>query len=657
MNGNFYDRVNVYHVTTGTNLGDWDFWYDGRSLANNIAAGDSINRSHTLTLPDGPTAVGDLRFTVTSDIYNYVFERTAAGITGEGNNASSVILNSTLASYADLRVENLAVTPSTPETGSTIHITWSDANHGTNATEANFHDRVRVVNTSTGTTLLDQWLQYSGAAIGAGSSLDRSYDFRIPDGPGGVGVLQVSIYSDINGNVYEYLVGTSAEANNDASTTVTSTLAMYADLEVSNLAISPATLHSGDAVTITWNDLNNGNLASGAYNNLVSVWNNNTGNWMTYTAVSAGSVAAGGSAARSFTFTLPDGNAGVGSLTFRITNDWSGQVYEYNPSGTGESNNDDHSLDVVSSIAPYPDLVVQELAVNGGLVSGGVMHISWKDVNAGSASADASWDDFVQVVNTRTGRTLLSTTVHHNAASEGGVGAAASLMRAYGFTLPDGSAGVCALEITVVSDWHNHQYEYNAAGTGNSNNGATINTSSSIGVYADLQVQNLVLTPDTGLQSGGVLHIEWDDANTGNAAAASSWYDRIVVVNTTTGATVLDTDVHHNVSTEGVLAAGATFARSYDFLLPDGNAGVGELQVTVTTDAYGYQYEFNGNGIAASTAESNNSATADTRSTIAPYADLLVQDLVATPSSLQTGEVLHMTCKDVNDVTRSTNDS
>ena len=85
-----------------------------------------------------------------------------------GNNASSVIRSSTLSSYADLVVENLAATPSNPQTGSTLHISWSDANHGTNATEANFYDRVRVVNTSTGTTLLDTWQQYTGAAIGAG---------------------------------------------------------------------------------------------------------------------------------------------------------------------------------------------------------------------------------------------------------------------------------------------------------------------------------------------------------------------------------------------------------------------------------------------------------------------------------------------------------
>ena len=168
MDGYFYDRVNVYNVTTNTNLGDTDYWYDGRAQGANIAVGGSIARQATVTLPNGPSAVGELRFTVTGDIYNYVFERTTAGASGESNNASSVTRTSILASYADLRVDSVVATPGNPETGSNLHISWTDANHGTNATEANFYDRVRVVNTSTGTTLLDTWQHYSGAASNTG---------------------------------------------------------------------------------------------------------------------------------------------------------------------------------------------------------------------------------------------------------------------------------------------------------------------------------------------------------------------------------------------------------------------------------------------------------------------------------------------------------
>src|SRR5437763_1798005 len=80
----------------------------------------------------------------------------------------------------------------------------------------------------------------------------RSYDFRLPDGLAGVGVLQVSVTTDINNNVFEYLSGVDAEANNDASISVTSHIAQYADLQVRDLALSPASPQSGNAVTLTW---------------------------------------------------------------------------------------------------------------------------------------------------------------------------------------------------------------------------------------------------------------------------------------------------------------------------------------------------------------------------------------------------------------------
>src|SRR5262249_31951065 len=60
------------------------------------------------------------------------------------------------------------------------------------------------------------------------------------------------------------------------------------------------------------------------------------------------------------------------------------------------------------------------------------------------------------------------------------------------------------------------------------------------GAYDDGYADNLALTlfPDTsssGLQSGGLVLVAWNDANTGNGATAGSWVDRITVRNTTTG--------------------------------------------------------------------------------------------------------------------------
>ncbi|MCC6473479.1 MAG: Ig-like domain-containing protein, partial [Burkholderiales bacterium] len=621
MDGYFYDRVNVFNVTTGTNLGNYDYLYDGRPLGAAIGAGAGVPRSATIALPDGPSAVGELRFTVTSDAHGHVFERTTGGASGEGNNSASVTHSATLASYPDLRVQNLAVTPDSPESGQVIHIAWEDVNLGTEVTGSNFYDRIRVVNTSTGATLLDDWQLYNGAAIGVGEAAARSRDLRLPDGPAGVGTIQVTITTDINHNVYEYLVGLDAEANNSASASVASPLAMYPDLQVENLMVTPGVLQSGNAVTLDWTDRNTGNLASGAYNNLVTVQNTGTGEWLVYQAVAAGAVDAGGSQARSFGFTLPDGDRGVGHLAIGISNDWNNAVFEYNAAGTGETNNS-ASASADSSIAPYADLVVQGLNVTpAGLTSGGTMTIAWNDYNNGTLSAAASWNDRVLVVNTTTGATLLNHTVHH-AAADGALGAGSSLARSYSFTLPNGDAGAGELSVTVTSDWGNNQYEYNAGGTGESNNSASTTATSTVAPYADLVVQDLAVLPAMP-HSGDMLTLNWKVANQGAAAATASFYDYVRVRNIDTGEWLFSHTVYHDAALEGGIAAGGMLDRSASFALPHGARGIGQLEVTVSTDWYGQQYEYNAGG----TAETNNTATALVDSTAADYADLQIEKL------------------------------
>jgi len=187
-------------------------------------------------------------------------------------------------------------------------------------------------------------------------------------------------------------------------------------LQVQNLMIAPASPQSGDQVTITWDDANTGNGDSGAYRNLIQVYNSTTGVNHVYQAQDADAVLAGESNARSFTFTLPNGDAGVGNLTIRITNDWYNEVYEYNVAGTAETNNEE-TLDAVSTIATYPDLAVQDLEVTPStdVTSSSTVQITWNDVNIGSESADASWSDRIVVVNTRTGVEKTTTSASANA--------------------------------------------------------------------------------------------------------------------------------------------------------------------------------------------------------------------------------------------------
>ena len=75
-----------------------------------------------------------------------------------------------------------------------------------------------------------------------------------------------------------------------------------------------------------------------------------------------------------------------------------------------------------------------------------------------------------------------------------------------------------------------------------------------------------------------MLTISWNDANAGTGATSGTWYDRIVIQNLSTGATLLDATSYYNA---GTIPAGGATARSYQYTLPNGDPGVGDLQVTM----------------------------------------------------------------------------
>ena len=137
-----------------------------------------------------------------------------------------------------------------------------------------------------------------------------------------------------------------------------------------------------------------------------------------------------------------------------------------------------------------------------------------------------------------------------------------------------------------------------------------------ITAYPDLQVQGLAVSPTT-IRSGDTVDVTWNDANTGYGAVDSEFVDNLTVVNTTTSATLLDTDITYNPAVPGTspIAPGGSLPRSYSFTLPQSFAGTGDLLITVTTDADNQIVEFNPSG----TGETNNTATLTVNSTLATY--------------------------------------
>ena len=201
------------------------------------------------------------------------------------------------------------------------------------------------------------------------------------------------------------------------------------------------------------------------------------------------------------------------------------------------------------------------------------------------------------LVNTTTGQTLGSTTVYYNvsASGNGPIQAGGSIARQASFLLPNGGAAQGQLQVTVTTDYYNQVFEYNAAGTAQSNNSASVTVTSSLAAYPDLQVTGLTATPASGLQSGQTLTVDWSDANTGNGPVDGSFYDHVVIQNTTTGANLATQDLLYDPTAfgNGDLAAGGSRSRQFVFDLPPGTPGAGQIEVTVTTNYYHQVFEYN----------------------------------------------------------------
>ena len=128
-----------------------------------------------------------------------------------------------------------------------------------------------------------------------------------------------------------------------------------------------------------------------------------------------------------------------------------------------------------------------------------------------------------------------------------------------------------------------------------------------------LAVTNLTTSP-ASLQSSANVVVEWNDTNTGTLPAAGSFTNMVTVTNTTTGKVLAMAGVTYDAAARGNLAAGTSAAEQYAFRLPDGNAGVGQIQITVTANVY--------DNVSTPQGETNNTATLTETSTLANYPEL-----------------------------------
>jgi hypothetical protein len=228
--------------------------------------------------------------------------------------------------------------------GAPLVIRWDSTNAGNGKNTRPFADTITIKNTTTAKTLVTSVIPYNAAnaTLPAGDSRTREFGLVLPDGPDGAGQLEITITTDSNNQVDEINDSGTAESNNSASHTVSSLLAPYPDVQVTDLQIVPAAgVQSGDAILIRWNDRNTGTApASGSWYDQIVIKNITTGETLVSTALNKdGDIPPNQFKARQHPFTVPDGLRGAGQIQVTISADFHNRIFEHNAGNNAETNN------------------------------------------------------------------------------------------------------------------------------------------------------------------------------------------------------------------------------------------------------------------------------------------------------------------------------
>jgi hypothetical protein len=504
-------------------------------------------------------------------------------------NRSNLTLNTVVsANVPDLQVTNLAVSPTSPESGQRLTINWNDENTGSGDTSGNWIDSVLIVNLTTGQTLLGganvPYIASSSGNIAVGGiSAKQSYIYLLPEGAAGVGLLQITVTTNANGELYEYNSSGTATSNNGASMTTTSTLASYPDLTVDNIGIQTASPQSGSMVTLQWDDNNIGDATVNTpFDDAVSVQRVNADGTVTEiasgTVHSDATVAAGASIHQDYPFILPDGAVGAGNFLVTVTTDFGQMVTEYDSQGNAGYNNNQSTANFSSTLANYADVTVANLAIASPTSphSGRAVTVGWDDENIGDGDVNSAFNDSVIVQRINDDKSL--TTISSGSVDgDATLAAGASSAQSFTFTLPDGAAGAGTFVITVTSDSGQTVKEYDASGNRSFNNNSTaVDFTSTVATLPDLVVSN-VTAPDSGYDNSSLV-VSWTVTNSAQCAASGSWLDDIYLdpFGGPQSATPAD-----SVSFSGTVDAGQSYSENDTLTAP---AIVGQYTVRVVTD-------------------------------------------------------------------------
>lgn len=564
-----------------------------------LEAGESYIASATVRIPRGST--GSQYLVVRTDVNNTVNEEV------ETNNLSSRPITLNVPLLPDLRVSNVQA-PDEGFGGSQILVSWTVTNHGDGAVpsaESTWSDTIILSRDA----ILDGSDRVIGTrprigAIAAGAAYSvNNFSVNLP--LDAVGEYYVFVQTDAFSQVYEF---TNENNNSDHDRTEPGSplnvLGTPPDLTISTAVAAPPSIVAGQSLTASFTVRNQGAFdAVGSWRELLYLSADQSldpVNDIFLGSSIRSNLSAGQSYGAAINATIPTCLNGTYYL-FAVTDGYN-NIFEFDPNGSGETNNISAPKAIdISNLAP--DLRVTNIAVPPVVING-AMPITWTVKNFGTAAATQnSWADRVFLINN--GQVYTLGTFQR----QGGLAVDAEYIQNQVVNIPLFLQG--QVTIYVEADYYNVVPE--CSFETNNQNSALTDLQSEL---PDLRV-NTVNAPGAAAL-GTSITVDWTGQNFGTPVNAASWADR-VYLSSDQSFGFGDIDLGGNIYNQP-LATNQTWAGQAMVTVP--NVAVGNYYLLVVADA--------GSNISEGINESNNVLSVPITLTTPPV-DLQVTNISAGP--------------------------
>ncbi|MHC4994061.1 MAG: CARDB domain-containing protein, partial [Planctomycetota bacterium] len=568
----------------------------------------------TASLPNG--IEGPYHVFVVTDLHNNVFE-----FNFEGNNTGRTVapIDVTRRPDPDLVVTALTI-PTDGQPGQAIDIDYTVQNTGPGEARGPWVDRVYLSadGSLTGATLLATVTRDENIA-GLVGNYDESVPITLPVVADGS--YRVVVVTDQADAVFEGLPGSPAETNNARVSDGALTIG-HPDLQA-QITSAPASVVSGQPISIGWNTLNAGSAATlGAwvdrvYLSLDSDFDPGVDRLIGEVS-QPGPLAPATSTSVNLEALVPIDVSGPRFLL--VVTDAADDINE-----VGEEDNNVNGAPIDVTLAPFADLEVSN--IRGPPLSVGdpvEVTLDWTLTNLGTGTGTveawtervfASTDDVFGDGDDR----LLAEVTH-----TGFIAPGTSVERSHTFLLPPAFEGRFVLYVQTDAD--NEVFENGFE----SNNVARLDGDFDVVKipYADLVVESVVADPAGA--SGQPLSVSWrvrnNPANAIGSTNSSAWNDRVRLATNPDGSGVI---ANFGFFTHvGALGVDGFYDRAVEVTLPHGLTGTYYLVVETGGP---FEFVFTGN---------NTNVSNAFEVTLTPPPDLTVSDIVVPDNAVTSGSAI-----------------